>query len=260
MGGGGDTTQTTKVELSPEQREILNLAMPSLRDFAANPPQAVGVEPFNAQQEQAQNMALAASGTQSQLAGKGAQGANFLLSGDVLRPDSNPALQQYMNAAVQPIYQNLTDVALPSVRGGAVTAGGYGGSRQGIAEGIAMRGASDAAGRTTADIANQGYQSGLDAMTKAGALLPIYQGSQTQAASTVGAVGDVRRSMSEALRGSVNEATMLKLLAGKELAALTGAIPGGSTTATASAPSTSPLQMGMGLAGLGLNLFTGGFL
>jgi hypothetical protein len=261
MGGGSDNqTQTTKVELSPEQRQLFNLALPHLQNFAESPPQAVGVEPFNQNQLAGQNSALGAIGAQQSLANSGAQGGQFLLSGEALRPDSNPALQEWMDAAVRPIYQNLTDKALPAVRGSAITAGGYGGSRQGIAEGIALRGASDAAGATTANIANEGYKSGLDAMTKAGALLPIYQGAQTQPAATYSAVGDQQRAMAEAIRGSVNEQAMLDLLVGKELAALTGAIPGGSSTTTASTPQASPLQQGLGLAQLGLSLFTGGFL
>lgn len=258
MGGGSDSKQTTEVKLSPEQRRILDLAMPSLERFAGSPPVPVGVEPFNANQTASQNAALGAVGAQNQLAANAAQGGNFLLSGDVLKAESNPALQSYMDAAVRPIYQNLTDTMLPQVRSGAAAAGGYGGSRQGIAEGIAMRGASDAAGMTTANIANEGYKSGLDAMTKAGALAPIYQGVQTQGAATQGAVGDVQRAMAEALRGSVNEQSMMDLLVGKELAALSGGIPGGSTSTTSQAAQPSGLQQAMGLAGLGLQLFTGG--
>lgn len=255
MGGPKNTTQTTKVELSPEQKQLLELAMPFAENFAANPPQAVGVEPFNQNQIAGQNSALAAAqGAQTNLANAGASAGQFLLSGDALRPDSNPALQEWISAATRPITQNLLEQQLPALRGSAVTAGGYGGSRQGIAEGLASGRASQAIGDTTANIANQGYQAGLDAMTKASSLLPVYQGAQTAPAQTMSSVGDQQRAMAEALRGSVNEEQMIQLLMAKELAALTGAIPGGSTTATGTAAGASPLQnaLGMGLSGMSL--------
>lgn len=254
MGGGGTQKQTTEVKLSPEQRQLLNLAMPYAQNFANNPVQPVGVEPFNQNQLAGQTGALNSVDAQNQLAQSGAQGANFLLSGDALRPESNPALQGWMDAAVRPIYQNLTDTALPSVRGGAITAGGYGGSRQGIAEGLAIRSANDAAGSTTANIANQGYQAGLDAMTRAGALLPVYQSSQTAGAATQSAVGDVQRQMSEALRQAPNEQTYLDLMMARELASLVGGIPGGGSTTSASAPGTSPLGGALGGASAGMSI------
>ena len=51
---------------------------------------------------------------------------------------SNPYLGAQAGAIQQQANQNLTQNLLPAVNSGAVAAGGYGGSRQGIAQGLAM--------------------------------------------------------------------------------------------------------------------------
>jgi len=52
----------------------------------------------------------------------------------------NPYLQQQAQGIAQDATQNYLNVVAPQVRSGAVAAGGYGGSRQGIAEGLAQQG------------------------------------------------------------------------------------------------------------------------
>ena len=60
---------------------------------------------------------------------------------------SNPYLGAQASAITQQANQNLQNNMLPAINSGAVAAGGYGGSRQGIAQGIAM-------GQTQQGIAN----------------------------------------------------------------------------------------------------------
>jgi len=94
-----------------------------------------------------------------------AQGAQqFLTNPGLLSPDSNPFLAQTAQAATSPIMQALMEQILPSIRGGAIGAGGFGGSRQGIAEGIASRGALKQIGDTTANIFSNAYEQGLNAL------------------------------------------------------------------------------------------------
>lgn len=80
------------------------------------------------------------------------------LAGKYLTPESNPALQAYIQSAIRPITETLTEQWLPQIRSGAVAAGGYGGSRQGIAEGQAMGRAAGAVGDVTSQIAMQAYE------------------------------------------------------------------------------------------------------
>ena len=105
--------------------------------------------------------------------GMGNQALSTMLDpNQMLNPDSNPYLGRYADAMARPIVQNLTERILPSIRGDAISSGGYGGSRQGIAEGIASRGASEAIGDRTAQLYSGAYGQGLNAMQGAAGMLP----------------------------------------------------------------------------------------
>ena len=92
----------------------------------------------------------------------------------------NPAISAYqqgtnanmLDVANNPYVQNMAQQAsvdaygglapqFANIRQGAVQSGGYGGSRQGIAEGIAISGAADAANRASAGIYSNAYGQGL---------------------------------------------------------------------------------------------------
>ena len=60
---------------------------------------------------------------------------------------SNPYLQNQANGIAQTATRNLQNNILPGINSGAVASGGYGGSRQGVAEGNAI-------GQTNQDITN----------------------------------------------------------------------------------------------------------
>jgi len=92
----------------------------------------------------------------------------------------NPALSAYqagtnpnmLDVANNPYVNNMAQAAadramgslqpeLANIRGGAIMSGGYGGGRQGIAEGNALAGAADAANQAAAGIYSQAYGQGL---------------------------------------------------------------------------------------------------
>ena len=91
-------------------------------------------------------------------------------------------------SAAAPIWQGLAESALPNIRGGAVTTG-YGGSRQGIAEGLASGRAAQEVGRQgqgiATSLADAGYGRGLDAMGKALGLTSQIQGAQAAPAESM---------------------------------------------------------------------------
>lgn len=108
---------------------------------------------------------------------------------------NNPYLHQMADAASQQqrqTYQdqaddantNLTHSVLPAIRSGAVAAGGYGGSRQGIAEGTAIGQVAKQNDRNARDLAQSsgGYYANL-----AGTDYEAAQGRQAQAASELDA-------------------------------------------------------------------------
>lgn len=262
MGGGSTTpvSQTTKTDLSPEQRQILDLAMPGLKEFAANPPKLPGfsgVAGFDPLQTQGQDMALAAAPTQSSVVGGAASATNRLTSGELLTPDANPALRDTISASTRPIINDLLERALPAIRGEASTTGNFGSSRQGIAEGLATGRAAQAVGDTAAKVATTGYGQGLDAFGKGVALAPSTAQAQLLPGLTTSGVGDVRQALQQALLGEktgrFNFEQLLPLLMGKEFAGIAGTLPGAGSTTTGTVASPNPIMQGagLGIAGLG---------
>ena len=83
----------------------------------------------------------------------------------ILDVANNPYVQGMAQGAAQDVFAQL-DPALAGIRQGAIQSGGYGGSRQGIAEGQALAGAADAATRAAAEIYGNAYGQGLGAQTQ----------------------------------------------------------------------------------------------
>jgi hypothetical protein len=242
--------------------------MPGVQQFAANVPQQYPGETvagFTTPQTEAQQyLTGTAAPAQARVAGTAEKTyqtlANTLLPGAnipgftgqtqqyVTNPwegmaQADPALQSYIEAAQRPTWQGLTEQALPAIRGGAVSAGGFGGSRQGIAEGLATGRAAQAAGDIATRMAGDRYATNLQALqqrygtnigaeqaryaTNVGAeqqrldliqrarqgdvtavmqllqLTPTVQGAQAVPGLTTGAVGDVQQQMEQA---RINEA------------------------------------------------------
>jgi len=197
------TTTTTKQELSPEQQRLLSLAMPAAENFAANPPKQypgtaiVDTDPLV---NQAREQALGAGGTIQQLS----DGANsslmslfsggpqapalqsspifsapgitsntdinnaqhFLLS-DVMNPANNPALRGAVDAAVRPLTDSFSNTIMPGIQGNAIANGALGGSRQGVAQGLASNALLRGIGDTSSTMLNKAYSDNLQAMVNA---------------------------------------------------------------------------------------------
>jgi hypothetical protein len=236
--------------------------MPGLKKAAENPPKAYTgetVAPFTAPQVQGQQQVLGSAVPAQQTAANNALQQNQFLANDVLFPGTNPALQGYMDAAVRPIYQNLTEQALPAVRQEAIGTGGFGGSRQGIAEGLASRGASQAAGDVSSKIASEGYGQGLDAYVKGLALTPTVQTAQSQPGVTASGVGDVQQARDQALLDQQAQNYYFNqqapFLTAQQIAGISAGIPGGSTTTSATTPKQNPLSTAIGAAATVAPLF-----
>ena len=266
MGSSGQQqapTQTTQQILSPEQRELMQLAMPGIREFAASTPQryqSSGIAAFDPLQTQGQESVLASAGTTGDLA-RSAAGANqFYTGGDIWNPSSNQNLQGAIDASVRPIYDNLTERALPAIRSEATSTGNFGSSRQGIAEGIATREASRAAGDTASKLAQGQYETNVNAQLKAMGLLPTVQQGQTAEGTTISGVGDVRQAREQALLGETignfNYDELAPFLQSKEIMSLLAGLPGGSTVSTGSVPQANKMGQALGGAATGASLGT----
>jgi hypothetical protein len=79
---------------------------------------------------------------------------------DMLDVANNPYVTGMAQAASDRAMASLQP-ELANIRSGAIASGGYGGGRQGIAEGTALAGAADAANQAAAGIYSQAYGQGL---------------------------------------------------------------------------------------------------
>jgi hypothetical protein len=249
MSGGSDTqpTQTTTTEMSKEQRQLWNMAFPGLREFASNVPQRYQgsqIAGFDPSQTKGQNMALDAAGLQQYLTGNAVQANKFLL-GDIWNPKSNPALQGAIDASIRPITQQYQEVVQPGLRDEFAAAGqSFGGSRRGVAEGIAGRGYLNSVGDTSSKLVQDQYANNLNAMVRGLGLVPQTTQAALQPAMTVSGVGDIRQRMQQALLNqnvsNFNFDQYAPFLQSKELLSLLGGLPGGTTTSTANNPPQAP--------------------
>jgi len=216
----------------------MNAAMPNLLSFGTSPPSlARRSATFNPTQQQAQEAALAdAAGPMRGVVQGGADASNFLTSGAALDPNTNPGLAGAINAGTRPIYENLTQSVLPNIRSEAAGGANYGSSRQGIAEGLASSGASNAAGDVAGRLSFQGYNTGLDAMTRALGLVPQTAGAQAMPSATQAAVGDVRQGQQQREFDVADQMSnfnaMLPFITSQSLLGSLSGLPGQSVTST----------------------------
>lgn len=260
MSGGSQQqqapTQTVTNVPSPQQNELMNLALPGVRKFAATTPTLYPgsqISPFDPSQTAGQEMALNAAGDQATLAQSGADVTNARL-----QQDPQSMRDEAINAVTRPIYQNLTEKALPAIRQDAISSGGYGGSRQGIAEGQAIRDTGTAAGDAAAKISANIYDTDVKAQLQSLGLLPQTQQAQLSPATTTSGVGDVRQNMAQALLGqdvnAYNYSQYAPFLQSQEILSLMQGLPGGSTVATGSVPQQNKFTQALGGAATGAAL------
>lgn len=251
-------TQTNKVELSPEQKEIFGLAMPKIRDYANSTPQLYdgsGIADFNPWQIAGQESWLNAAQNAGGLAGQ-AQATQSLL----MNPDFMLNPNQYLGPAAQGVSrhvtENLMENILPGIRSGATSAGGQysgGSTRQGIAEGRAIQGSSREISDALARMFLQNYQSGMQGLQSA---VQNNSGVMQQGlfpGTVMNAVGGQRQAMDQAKLDEqiARFYTMqdLPLLQSQQLMNLISGMPGASgvSTVQGAQPKTSGWQQALGL-------------
>ena len=245
-GGGQPSTTVTTQELSPEQKRLLDLVIPEAEKIIKSPPTLFPgstIAPLDPLQAQAQQQTLDLVGAGSpidQLINATVGGTGFLTGGSVLFPESNPALRAAVEGAVRPLTESFENVILPGIRQGAITAGGFGGSRQGIAEGLASQGLLRQIGDTTAKLESEAFQTSLDAMVKAlfaapqTAQLPFVQPGAVEAVGTQRQLR-AQAQLSEEAQRFLSE-QLIPFATAQDVAALAFGFPGGKVTSTTQFP------------------------
>lgn len=105
--------------------------------------------------------------------GSAMQGNQFLASGDVLSPDSNPYLSEVAGAYADTVGENLNRNILPQIGQNFTGAGqGWNSSREGIESGLARGEAAESVAQNTARLYSDAYGRGLNAMQSGISMAP----------------------------------------------------------------------------------------
>lgn len=144
--------------------------------------------------------------------------------------DSNPYLQQAIQAAINPMVRNATSVGGSIYNTGdeALSAGQWGGTRHGVSEGIARTNLQQQIGDVSSRMASDAYTSGLDTSSRALALAPGVQQMGTSPGQMLDAVGQQKQAYEQqAIQESIDRWNFSQNLPGAKLAQFQGAVTGG---------------------------------
>src|SRR6516162_2140439 len=234
-------SQTTQ-QLTPEQTQLMQAATGNYMNFAgSNPTMPTGsqaVSPFTGAQTSGQNQVLQAAKSMAPVVGSAAGTNQYLSGGAFLDPGSNPYVQNAVKAATDPIYQDLNQRTLPGQQSTAAAGSGvnYGGSREGIQEGLDVQGAQRAAGQAGANIMNTALGQGLTATNQAIQQAPSSAGALALPGGVTSTVGDVQQQQGQSVLNANNQASwfqqMLPLLKAQMLTGGAAGLPGGSSVST----------------------------
>lgn len=165
---------------------------------------------------------------------------------------NNPVVAGAARAAINPIFESLTEEAFPAIRRGAVGTGNLGSTRQGIAEGVATGKATRQALDTTASLYNAAYGQGLNLLSNTLGQMPTLQQSALTPGLVQAGLGEQERALQQArinediARWTYNQSLPYQALA--EYANYARGTYGGRGTSEVSAEGGSDWMSGLGLA------------
>lgn len=123
---------------------------------------------------------------------------NMLLDPNMLfNPSAIPGFQGVTDAITRQMTQNLTENILPSIRQGAVGSSQFGGTGQGIGEGLAVGRTNDSLGDALSQLNLGAYQMGLNAMQNAIGRAPGLTAAGALPAQMIADVGAQRQGQAQ---------------------------------------------------------------
>ena len=258
------TTQVNTVQLSPEQQQLAQLALPFAQQYANQPLTPYGsstVAGFTPLELQAQTGTVGVAQGQMQdlvNAGSGAQAR--ILDPSTMDVANNPYVNAQADAITAKTTQNLLENILPQLRnnatGNALYAGG--GSRAGLAEGQAVGRTNEALTGALAQLYGGAYNAGLGATNTAIAHNPAALAATLLPNTAIAGVGGQQRAMDQALMDEQYRnwalAQQMPYIRASELYGLVSGMPGASgvSSVTGAQPQTNPIMGGLGGASAGL--------
>lgn len=262
-GGGGGQTQTNTIQKSdpwagqqPYLLDLFKRAMAQVNQPAY--PGTMVAAPSEAT-KQGQNLALGAVPQLQNVATSAIDASNWNLGPASRDMSTNTYLQDAIKAAQRPVLDAFSAPGGPmsSIRS-SFNAGNSGGSstRQGIAEGIALKGLGQTLSDQASNMTWAGYTNAQDQALKTLALLPQTQGMLSLPAATASGVGAQQDAYTQAL---INAEMQKYNYPWQALGGYSGLIQGNyggssNSTVTAPAPTTSPFLGAAGGAMMGGSL------
>lgn len=214
---------TITVPGTPAQEAIPGLLPEAARLYE----QGLSIPGFNANQLAGQQSALEAAGTVGGLIPTINQSLTRNLNATDI--ENNPALNRYLDAAINPLIDRFNEDVIPRLATSSVNAGQFGGTRQGVGEGIYTGRLFRQTGDIRADILNNAYNAGLQAENRALALSPSILSTNLLPSQITSSVGDAQRNlqMQQENADFQNLANYASLLSGNFGGASTGPAPSG---------------------------------
>jgi hypothetical protein len=223
LGGWGSTVNAAGQQGQAGQQQLGNI-------LGATAGSAAQINPLVQQQTGGIMQAVGGAINQGQRAMQ--PGLNFLTGGAAMSPDTNPFLKQAIMGAARPAIENFQNVIMPGITQEGVVSGGFGGTRQGIAEGLAAQGLNRTIGDISANMGNQAYGQGLQAMTQGlgiqqqaanATLQGILGAGGLQQSGTLGAAGLQQDALGRLIQGNLGGQQAANQFLGTQQQGLTGA-------------------------------------
>lgn len=269
-GGGGSQSTNTVTKADPwsgQQNYLLDIFRQAQQQYQSGGPQyfpGATVTPPSQATLAGQSAVMGAT-PQAQASADAANKALQFNLTDARDVNSNPYLQSAIKAAIQPAIDQFSGAGgtlsqLRSDEGSAGTGYGYG-SRGDIAAGIAASRLNRDILGTSSAMAASGYQSGLDASTRALSLAPQTIAASAQPGEMLSAVGNQQDTYQQALiNDAINRWNFTQNKPAATLAQYQNLVQGtygGEQSGTGTGPSYQPsaLSQGIGAATLGYMLY-----
>lgn len=255
--GSGQTQQTVQNQtlLSPEQRNLLNLAMPLATRTATGSigaPGFSGVAPLTQQTKNAAGLLEQQGNSMAQFVPQMMRSQSWALDPNQVF-NQNGALQSAIKAAQRPVVDQYQSQVMPTIRSSSADAGAYGSSRQGVAEGIASRSLMNQLGDISSTMSNQAFDTSMDTFTKALALAPTTMQATSIPSQMLDASG---RTFSDQHQLQLDEAVqnhyanmMLPLQIGQNVAGMAFGMPSTNTSTSTGPGAQQPSAITRGLGG-----------
>lgn len=200
--GGGDepsSSQTTSsapwVEVQPYLKDLFKKGQSAQQKMASSvmPEKlSAGFTPAQLQAQQAQLDLSEILGPQM------ANSMTALNQGfNAMNLENNPYFAGAVQAAINPMVRNFERQTMPQISLRSLANSGYGSSRQGIAEGIAMSDLNQQIGDVSSSMANDAYQKGQDTMVRSLALAPTTYQSMLLPSAIQENVGSQQQAMEQ---------------------------------------------------------------